>query len=818
MSANYCPTRSELMSYVHGIMRPPQAGFVTEHLASCSTCETAMDELTVAADGLIDRIRFPAQPQPYVDEPACHKVVESVQRRTLTGNDPTDCEFASSKSARIMNRTEFIEFVTTVGFVSATEMAALEKQLPSSEATDAQDLARVLVQNGKLTKFQAGVVVDGMGKSLLFGEHVVLDQIGAGGMGRVYKAKHRRMDRIVALKVISPTAMKDADAVKRFEREVRAAAKLVHPNIVHAYDASQQDGVHYLVMEYVDGPDLLSLVKKLGTLTVKQAVDFIAQAARGFAFAHANGVIHRDVKPGNLLVNRSGTVKILDMGLARFDDVGVGDVLTESELTQSGAVMGTFDYMAPEQARNVRQADAKSDVYGLGCTFYRLLTGESAYGGQTMIEKIFAHREDPVPSLRRFLPDAPPELEALMAEMLAKDSRARPSMQEVADRLAMLMTVLMPQTKPAEVARTPVAAAANSASPTTPRGPVPPSGNRRQLLTAAAGAGAVLIALGIWIYVKNERGETIAEVKVNEGASVEVKPLPPVGAPEVGKLGSAAGSRSPLAAPTAKATASGSARPAAGRATKVLDISDPERRAAIWAKPLGAKISVQVGGKSIAVYNSPLPEEPFVVKQIDFFEVLNNNEARRNIADADVANLAGLRDIVKLRLPYTQLTDAGMTSLGTLTSLEILDLNEAKITDAGIAKLATLANVKQLNLNQAAVTDVGLERIAQQFPKLQDGLQLDGARITDAGLAKLVGLKHLRFLTLNRTSIGDAGLVHLEALQSLGRVELNGTRVTAAGVARLRAAKPTLRIDWDPTIPPPTDASSNSAAAPAASS
>src|SRR5436190_23377975 len=411
-----------------------------------------------------------------------------------------------------MNRTEFVEFLTTTGFVSTGELTEVEKQLPPAEATDVQALARVLVQQGKLTKYQAAAVYQGKGKSLIFGEHVVIDRIGAGGMGQVYKARHRRMDRIVALKVMSSAAIKSADAVKRFEREVKAAAKLMHPNIVAAHDAGMQDGVHYLVMEFVDGPDLSSLVKKQGKLPVKQACDFIAQAANGFAFAHAKGIVHRDIKPGNLLVDGEGTVKILDMGLARFDDGAVGSVMTEAELTQSGAVMGTVDYMAPEQALNTRHADAKSDVYDFGCTLYRLVTGEPVYGGQTMVEKIFAHKEKPIPALRQHRPDASPALEALVTRMLAKEPADRPTMQEVADQLAAIDSAPMVQTvrPPMAASIPPMASAvpptALSANPTVqprPRQVAPPKRRNRTPLLAAAGAGAIFLALGIWYIVRD---------------------------------------------------------------------------------------------------------------------------------------------------------------------------------------------------------------------------------------------------------------------------------------------------------------------------
>jgi serine/threonine protein kinase len=244
-----------------------------------------------------------------------------------------------------------------------------------------------LVKSGKLTKYQAETVYQGKVKGLAFGEYRVLDKLGEGGMGVVLKAQHQRMKRIVAVKMISGAALKSPDSVKRFYREVEAAAKLNHPNIVTAHDASEHEGIHYLVMEYVEGKDLAAIVKEKGVLPVAQAVECIIQAARGLEYAHKRNIIHRDIKPANLLVGKEGTVKILDMGLARV--AGLVDEEDKDRLTQSGQVMGTLDYMAPERAMDTHHADARADIYALGCTLYRILTGEAMYKGETIAKVIW---------------------------------------------------------------------------------------------------------------------------------------------------------------------------------------------------------------------------------------------------------------------------------------------------------------------------------------------------------------------------------------------------------------------------------------------
>jgi len=341
---------------------------------------------------------------------------------------------------------QFGKSLIAAGLMTKDELRAWFTGMPADKRPrDAEALARALAADGKISKYQSAVLLQGKPQALAFGHYVLVSQLGSGASGHVFKARHKNSARDVAIKVLAAEVAQDPTSVKRFRREVEAAGRLEHRHIVRAVDAGEFNGQHYLVMEYVDGADLASIVKSRGPLPVDEAVHCILQAAEGFRFAHEAGVVHRDVKPGNLLLDKNGTVRILDLGLVRFE--GEGDGLTATQ-----QVMGTVDYMSPEQSADTKRADARADIYSLGVTLWYLLTGRRMYDSKNMVERIMMHRSAPIPSLTSVRHEVPPALDAVFRRMVAKrpDDRYQ-TMAEVGRALQGFLEGAAQEAAPAEV-------------------------------------------------------------------------------------------------------------------------------------------------------------------------------------------------------------------------------------------------------------------------------------------------------------------------------------------------------------------------------
>ena len=319
---------------------------------------------------------------------------------------------------------EALEVLRRSNLLEPARLAAFLTLRPAGFA-DAAALCDALRADGHLTSFQVEQLSRGKHRGFFLGKYKILDRIGLGGMGQVFLAEHATMRRRVAIKVLPPDRADSVYSRERFLREARAAGQLDHPNIVRAFDFDADGEVAYLVMEYVDGVTFQDLVEKVGPLPPGRAAHYLVQVAHGLAYLHTHGLVHRDIKPANLLVDRQGVVKILDLGLVRSET-------DEDNLTRGEGVhiVGTADYLAPEQAIDCSSVDARADLYSLGATAYFLLTGRPPFVAEKVSHKLLAHQMTPVKPIRELRPEVPAGLSDVILQLLAKkpaDRHANPT-------------------------------------------------------------------------------------------------------------------------------------------------------------------------------------------------------------------------------------------------------------------------------------------------------------------------------------------------------------------------------------------------------
>ena len=356
----------------------------------------------------------------------------------------------------MMTASELLDWLGKNQFLPAYQVDALRPLLPSF--VDGHAFARELIQRNWLSPYQVNQILQGKGDLLIVGANRLLERLGEGTMGQVFKAWNTRLSRVVAVKMIHKEHLANSKAIDRFHREIVTASQLDHPNIVLVRDADECGDRPYLVMDFIDGIDLAQRVRQQGPLPLAQAVSFAHQAALGLQHAFERGVVHRDIKPGNLMLVGGGVsgeslqgsagettftpqrspfapqqIKILDFGLSRFES----ETRNANRLTYAGNLIGTVDYIAPEQAQDAHAADLRADIYSLGCTLFYLLTGKPPFPGATVVEKVIARTTGNPPSVRAVRPEVPAGLDAVMLRLMARQPERRyATPQEAAQALA----------------------------------------------------------------------------------------------------------------------------------------------------------------------------------------------------------------------------------------------------------------------------------------------------------------------------------------------------------------------------------------------
>jgi len=440
-----CPGSDELQLYLVGKVDEPTQRSYAEHVETCDACQEAVATLSIAEDPLVVAL--------------CDTSAEPLE---------TDASYAAG-------------------------------------------MTRVIEIGQQLAAVRGGCRDTGLEPTLPFaqlGNYQLQERLGRGGMGQVFRALHMVVENNVALKVLPTEWMFHPQCVARFHREIKAGGKLVHPNVVRVLDAGVDHKVQYLVMELVDGVDLVRLLLERRWLRVVDTCELVRQAALGLAHLHEQGLVHRDIKPSNLMLQRDGTVKVLDLGIALLEEP------PQEELTRANIVIGTADYTAPEQAERSQQVDSRSDIYSLGCTLYKLLTGDAPFARSA--NKVAAHAQlEPTP-LSRFRDDIPEALVSVLAKLLAKDPNGRPAdCHEVARLLEPLASnadlVSLLKAAPPEPA---------AQSVKQPAATKPPANWKGWALLATA---ALLVLFGIVVTIRDKTGKVIGLFRVPAGSTVSVE-------------------------------------------------------------------------------------------------------------------------------------------------------------------------------------------------------------------------------------------------------------------------------------------------------
>jgi eukaryotic-like serine/threonine-protein kinase len=616
-----------------------------------------------------------------------------------------------------------------------------------------------------------------------FDRYLILEEIGRGGMGVVYKVLHTEMLRTVALKVLPPEALNSTGKVRRFRHEIKAISQLSHPNIITAHDAGDDKGVYFLVMEFVEGRDLSRVVARDGPVTAAEAVSYILQAARALDHAHALGIVHRDVKPSNLMLAADGSIKLLDLGLAqlraRLADESI-TISADSVATDERTFVGTVGYTSVEQAFDAQHVDHRADIYGLGCTLHYLLTGQPPYRAEGVMQTLLAHKEAPIPSLRTARADISGPLDAAFRRMIAKSPGDRYG--SMAEAIAVLELI--------------------AASPPESARPRRPKVSSRM---AAALAIALCIAVtGCLVIVQillriqpvsdPNRSAALWALKVRTGGngvgyklngqdveiftqSIAELPDAPFRVTRIDVWG-----------------------------TEAVDDEEIRKLAGLQHVEYLGLYGTRVGDVGLRDTISKLVTLRFVdlggikdltdagaetLANLPHLETLRLGDT--NITDQGLRSLSEIESMQRLTLTGTRVSNLGIESLNKFKNLANLELKHLPITDSGVQQLRYTPSLYALDLNQTEITDVGVQTIAKRAPWLTE-LYIGCSNVGDPAISALLEMDKLSTLDLAGSQVSDASIPTLSRLIGLKWLELTGTAVTDDGLVRLKKALPGCNI------------------------
>lgn len=710
--------------------------------------------------------------------------------------------------------------IVSQNLLAPNQKQEFQRNFQPEDNEDPAIYSQRLIDEELITPFQRSILTNAKQGVLTLDRYVILDKIGEGGMGEVFRARHRSMGREVAIKILPQQLLSDSRRL-RFAREIEAIAKLNHPNIVAAFDAHEVDGTCFLVMELVNGDDIEKLIHSNGPMSVELANQVVRQVANAIQNAHEIGIVHRDIKPSNIMLTHDGEAKIADLGLARFRDEAQSSA--SSTITNEKIPMGTVAFMSPEQALDAHNADRRSDIYSLGCTYYFLLTGKSPYDFANPIETIVAHRESSVAELlnKGTFSD---HSKSILHRMLAKDPAERfQTMREVSDAFGQPSIGIQPSMK--------ITFAGQSTKEKTESGRFDTVNMLTSVLMPIVAIGLIGIA---WKYLAPSTSQTdemvnqrtVAQWVLNEAGSVyantNVGPMTMSGEPAAMVDGDIDIMELEIPSPTTDVPFDKIGRlknltslslydthldEAAAielvqfpsLTTLTLDFSSIDETA--WKQVLNLK-----GLKHLNVYDSEL--SPLSITEIgklthlksltlnnvilDDTEFLKLGELKKlqslQLSNTEVKTapfkFAARNAIETLDLDGTMILDSDFEMLPECHTLVNLSLNGCEVGDKAAAYCAKHPKLRSLDLSNTKLTNNGLMDVVKNCQELES-LRINNTRIDNEGLAKIATLSELTNLELGQLAIDDTGIECLAVMANLTHLSISRTNVTDDGFAKL---------------------------------